>query len=445
MMKERNTQTSNQKQENSHETHHGEYTFMRQVIKESPRKIENILKKAVTILVSGIAIGAIAAITFAKVLPYFEEEEPEVKVEFPDDEYVDPSQESNGDNEGTESVGGSSDSQDIQTIICPETLTLEGFRQVYEDIVDVAEHAEKAMVIVQGVSSEVDWMNNSYENKTQISGVLVAETVLNYYILTEYRVMENVESIIVTFSDGATTMAEFVKYDPGTGLAVLKVVKKNVSEATKNRIAIATLGSSWTVKRGETVIAIGSPTGYSGSLAYGMVTSTNNVKASIDNQYHLLITDILGDSEGSGVIISLDGEIIGVMAQSFFMEKSQNVLTAISISEVKKTIEKLINDEDITYLGVVGQDISDDLSGNTGIPAGIYVNSIEEDSPAMRAGIQNGDVIVGIGNSNIKTLSQFRSGLDYYNKGDKITVSVMRRSTGDRYVQIVFDVTLGAL
>lgn len=409
-----------------------EYTFMKQVIKKPPRQTRTILKKIAGILFSGIAIGVIAAFTCAWVLPYLQNEEPDSKIEFPED------------NPGLHSNNTSNPSEG-QSTDCLDTLTLESFRKVYGEIVGVAEQCEKALVVVQGITSEVDWMNNSYENKTQISGILVAENIVNYYVLTEYRVAKDVERIVVTFYDGTSAVAEFLKHDPGTGLAVLKVAKRNVEEATENRISIATLGSSWQVKRGEVVIAVGSPTGYSGSLAYGMVTSTNNVKATIDTQYHLLTTDILGDGEGSGVLISLDGEVVGVMVQSFFVQNNQNALTAIPISEVKKVIEKLINNENLVYLGIVGQDITEKIFENTGIPKGIYVNSVEQDSPAMQAGIQNGDVIIGIEDTNIRTLQELKYALDFYKKGSKISVSVLRRSAADHYVQIVFDVTLGAL
>lgn len=440
-----------------HASQNEDYMFMKAVIKEPPRKKRRILLKILGILVSGVAVGVIAALTFVHVLPYIQPEEDLPKVEFPDDDYIDSehidsdSQNANAsnstDNEQNSEPGKNppNPSKDDGEMDCPEQLTLDGFRQVYEEIVEVAEQSEKAMVIVQGITREVDWMNNSYENKTQVSGVLVAEDSINYYVLTEYRVVEQVERIMVTFSNESIALAKFVKHDPGTGLAVLKISKNDVSEKTKGEIAVAVLGSSWTIKRGETVIAIGSPTGYSGSIAYGMVTSTNNVKATTDTQYHLLTTDILGDSEGSGVLISLDGEIVGVMVQSFSMEKNQNVLTAIPISEVKKVIENLINNEDLIYLGIVGQNITEDLSENTDIPVGVYVNAVEEDSPAMSAGIQNGDVIVGIADETIETLQQLKANLNKYEKGNKITVNALRRGAADRYVQIVFDVTVGAL
>ena len=114
------------------------------------------------------------------------------------------------------------------------------------------------------------------------------------------------------------------------------------------------------------------------------------------------------------------------------------------ISEVKGVIEKLSNNEDIIYLGVRGQDISGELAQKTGIPKGIYVNEVEEDSPAMVGGIQNGDVIVKIQGENVETLSQLRRRLDKSEVDQKIAVTAMRKGA-EGYVEIVFDVTVGAL
>ena len=119
-------------------------------------------------------------------------------------------------------------------------------------------------------------------------------------------------------------------------------------------------------------------------------------------------------------------------------------MTAIPISELKQLIEQLINNEDLIYLGVRGQDIVSDLSEKTGIPSGVYVNSVEEDSPAMEAGLQNGDVIVSVKDTKIENLPQLRKALDKYKKGDRITVTAMRKGS-EGYVEIVFDVSLGAL
>lgn len=309
---------------------------------------------------------------------------------------------------------------------------------------EMAEEPERSLVTVQGITSDVDWMNNSYENEKQISGFLVADNGKEYFVLTEYRVVEKVDRILVTFSNGATADAHFQKQDPSTGLAVLKVSKDEIDSDTRKIIKIAELGSSTVIQRGEPVLAVGSPAGYSGSIAFGMVTSTANQKSTLDNEYSLFTTDIMGDSEGSGVLVSLDGKIIGVIVQSFSMEAGKDVVTAVPISEVKGVIEKLSNNEDIIYLGVRGQDISGELAQKTGIPKGIYVNEVEEDSPAMVGGIQNGDVIVKIQGESVETLSQLRRQLDKCKVDQKIAVTAMRKGA-EGYVEIVFDVTVGAL
>ena len=287
-------------------------------------------------------------------------------------------------------------------------------------------------------------MNNSFEDEKQASGFIVADTGKEYYVLTEYRVVDTVDRILVTFCDGNTVDGHFVKQDAATGLAVIQIARNDLGKETRDAIAVGELGSASSVNQGDLVLALGSPSGYPDSVVCGRVTSTTNVKSTVDSEYHLLTTDIMGNSEGSGVLVSLDGKIVGVIAQSFSGEADTGVVTALSISDLRKLIEQLSNNEDLIYLGVRGQDISSSLSQKTGIPTGIYVNSVEEDSPAMNAGIQNGDVIVKVGNESVETLSRLRTRLDQSKKDQKIKVTAMRKGA-EGYVEIVFDVTLDAL
>ena len=116
-----------------------------------------------------------------------------------------------------------------------------------------------------------------------------------------------------------------------------------------------------------------STSGYPDSVVCGRVTSTTNVKSTVDSEYHLLTTDIMGNSEGSGVLVNLDGKIVGVIAQSFSGEADTGVVTALSISDLRKLIEQLSNNEDLIYLGVRGQDISSSLAQISGFPSGFFV------------------------------------------------------------------------
>ena len=107
--------------------------------------------------------------------------------------------------------------------------------------------------------------------------------------------------------------------------------------------------------------------GYSDSVAYGVITSVTNKISTLDTEYNLLTTDINGSGEGSGVLINLDGEIIGIIAQSYSTE-DKDIITALAVSQIKDLIESLSNDEARPYIGIKGQDVTAQISHRTGIP-----------------------------------------------------------------------------
>lgn len=406
-----------------------DYYFLREVIKEKPLDKKKAACRMGWLLASGALFGIMAAFVFAKTEPLFRGEEPTPRVSIPEDE---------------EELQEEPAQEPAEEEPAEETDALEEIRQMYRQVLDVAEEPEKAVVSVQGVSSDGDWLVSGEQMDEPISGLLAADNGKEYFVLTEYRVVANVDRILVTFADGTTVDANFQKQDPGTGLAVLKISKDDVDEETKSQIAVAELGTSLNIQRGTPVLALGSPAGYGDSIAYGMVTSVTNTKAAMDTEYHLLITDIMGDKTGSGVLVDLNGKIVGIIVQSFAIEDDKNVVTALPISELKDLIERLSNNEELIYLGVNGQDIGSELSEKTGIPKGVYVNSVGEDSPAMEAGIQSGDVIVRIGESEVTTLTQMRQALDDCQSGKRVQVAAMRKGA-EGYVEIVFDVIPGAL
>ena len=91
-----------------------------------------------------------------------------------------------------------------------------------------------------------------------------------------------------------------------------------------------------------------------------------------------------------------DGEIIGIITQSFANEDTQNLITGLSVSDSRELIRTLSGNQDIIYMGVTGTNITAEISEKKGIPKGVFVEEVEVDSPAMQVGIQNGDVIIEI-------------------------------------------------
>ena len=137
------------------------------------------------------------------------------------------------------------ESQETQVVEVPAELGLSDYKKFYQDMVEVSETASRSMVNGDAVS-RIIWtgLTNTYENQRQISGLIIARTSQEIYILTEYRGVEKVDRIQVTFWDDATVDARFQKTDPNTGLTVLKVPLGEIEETTLEQLVTAPLGSS---------------------------------------------------------------------------------------------------------------------------------------------------------------------------------------------------------
>ena len=413
------------------------YEFMKETIKAKPLDKKKLARQIGKLAGSGAVFGLAAAMVFGALAPGLlqraEERQSDREVQFQNG-----TQETEEEQEEVQE--DQEDTQTEQTTIIQE-MTPEDYQTLYSDIFATAQEAEKAIVTVNSRQNDQDWFQTPYES--QISGLLVAESGQEYYILTEYRIVENVDRIEVTFCDGTINEARFQKADSNTGVAILKVAKSEVPAETQQAIAIAPLGESYNVKQGEPVLAIGSPMGYSDSVGYGIVTSTSNTVSRVDAQYGLITTDIAGSSQGSGVIVNLDGEIIGIIAQSFASEDAQNLITGLSVSDSRELIQTLSDNQDMIYMGVTGTNITSEISEKKGIPKGVFVEEVEVDSPAMQVGIQNGDVITEINGETVETVKGYQQQLKACKAGETIDVKAMRQGT-EGYVEVSFEVTLRA-
>lgn len=414
------------------------YSFIREIVKKKPLDKRGLLRKILSLAGAAVLAGVVASFVFVWMVPVAERmvNGDSSRVSFPEDE----------EETSTSSQSVIDSSQPAQETPMPASqpeIGLEEYRQLYKDMLAVAEKPKRALVTVVGISSEMDYFNQNYENQKQISGLLAADNGQDLFILTEYRVVENVERIQVTFYDGSTVDAIYQRHDANTGLTILKVGLSELEDSTREGIELAPLGSSYGVTQGEPVMALGSPMGYSDSVAYGVITSVTNKISTLDTEYNLLTTDINGSGEGSGVLINLDGEIIGIIAQSYSTE-DKDIITALAVSQIKDLIESLSNDEARPYIGIKGQDVTAQISHRTGIPKGVLVTAVQADSPAMLAGMKEYDVVVKIGEDEISSFRQYRDRLDQLTPGQTVILTAMRRGA-EGYAEVEFEVTVGEI
>lgn len=424
------------------EKDHDKFSFINEKIKDKPLNKRRLLIHLAYIAGVAAVFGLVASLVFAFFQPKFSQmmypvQEPVVTI--PKDEME--------ETESTEESGTESTEQEATEMVevpVVDEFDIEDFQKLQNELYAVGREANKFVVTVTGVKSDTDWFNNAYESKGQASGIIIADNSKELLILTERKVISGAEEIFVTFINDVAVEAMMKKYDGNTGIAVLSVPRSSVDMDTMDAIAVAELGNSFVTPQGMLAIAVGSPLGTNYSILTGNITSTTNSISTVDMNYTVFTTDIVGSSNGSGALINAKGQVIGLVMQGYSSEGDQNTLTAISISELKTLIEMLSNNEDIPYVGLEMTTVTNDIAKEYDIPKGAYVKEVKMDSPAMAGGIQKGDVIVRMDGEPIYTVDGYETRLLDLTPGDRVKLVVERQSASG-YKQITCTVDVSTL
>ena len=422
-------------EENKRE-HSGEFSFLREKIKEKPLDKKKLLYTAGGIAAMAVLFGVVAAYTFAYFQPRAQKKlnpaQPD-QVTFPEDE------------EETAASGEEAHEEEQEPVVIQEKVGLElsDYEALFTKMSVLASECSRSLVVVTSAVSEEDWFNTMLESQSQGSGAVIADNSLEYLILTERKLVADADRISVTFRDGSIHEARIKSYDGNTGLAVLSVEKSDLSEDTKKTVSIAVLGNSNMLQNGAPIIAAGSPMEYGNETAFGNITSQGNYVHTNDANYKILTTDIIGNRNGSGVLLNMKGEIVGIISQDRSSENNGNTIVAFAVSDLKGVIEKLSNGGEMAYMGIRGVDVTPTIAESSGMPRGVYVE-VTMDSPAMLAGIQNGDIITAVNNEPVENMKAIQNIMLDFEPEQALNLTVMRQGK-DEYVELKYVVTLGKL
>lgn len=413
-----------------------EFSFVKEKIKRQRFYQNRVFRRVVLQIALGAVCGAVACFTFVVLHPWMDEkfgEEEKKEIVFPSE-----------DEEEKEPAAEPEEPAEPVVITEKQELEIEDYRKLYGKLRAVALESEKCLVTVTAASSDMDWFNETYESQKQLSGLLVGNNGVELLILTVYSEVSSANELQVMFADKSVLNAVLKNHDVVTDLAVLSVNLADVQESTMESIRMAELGSSKSLRAGEPVIAVGSPAGTAGSVIYGNLTAGGFSMSVIDGEYDLLITDMNRTGDGSGVLLNLDGQVIGLIEHRYLNPNNKNVLTAYSISDMKDVIEHLSNSQDLVYIGVMGENVTEEIAQAVNLPKGVYITGVEMDSPAMNAGLQQGDVITVISGQEIESVSQIQEMLLKFSKEQEIQVNVMRQGK-EGYKEISCKVVLNCL
>ena len=258
------------------------------------------------------------------------------------------------------------------------------------------------------------------------SGFIIRE---DGYILTNYHVIEDSSSITVTTFDNKTYDAEIVGYDTSNDIAVLKIDAKGLQPVK--------MGSSDSLRVGDTVITIGNPLGeLTFSLTQGVVSALNReVTFSSGTTMALIQTDAAINSGNSGgPLFNMNGEVVGITNAKFSSRGSSssasidNIGFAIPIDRVRGIVDSIIDKGYISkpFIGVSVASVNSELQ-SFGIPQGAVVKAVNEDSPAEKAGLQINDVITSANGKAITSSSDLVNAVSACSPGDELALTVYRQ------------------
>lgn len=315
------------------------------------------------------------------------------------------------------------------------------------DGLTIPEAVDKVMPAVVGISSEFEipgsinaggWFFGQQQTQTQTGTATGTGIIMTSdgYIITNAHVINDdnygiAKSVSVLLSDKTEYEATIKGFDEDTDIAVLKVDASNLTAAE--------FGSSDELKVGELVIAIGNPLGFElfGSVTCGIVSALNREVTINDKQMSLIQTDAaINAGNSGGPLVNSYGQVIGInsakMSTTYNSTESASIEGlgfAIPMTQAQTIIDDLINYGYVKgrpQIGISVSNVDEYTASLYNMPIGAYVRSVTPGGAADQAGIQTGDIIIGVNGESVSNDEELNKEKDKHNAGETITLKVSR-------------------
>lgn len=291
---------------------------------------------------------------------------------------------------------------------------------------EIAKQVGPAVVGVSSISTTqvqdvfgFGWpFSTEQEQESMGSGIIFNQ---DGYIVTNYHVIKGSQQIKVILKNGKEVKAKVINYDSAADIAVIKMTEK------VDIPGIAEFGDSDVLEVGEPAVAIGNPLGKDllGTVTAGVISATNREIEIEGRKLKLIQTDAaINPGNSGGPLINSKGQVIGINTVKMTEYAVEGLGFAIPINDVKPKIQELLTPR--LKIGIKGREITSDLSKKYDLPIGVYVLSVEDFSPAQRAGIQSYDVIMKFAGEKVKTVDEINKIKNKYKAGDEVNVEISR-------------------
>ncbi|MBI5272527.1 MAG: DegQ family serine endoprotease [Chlamydiia bacterium] len=267
------------------------------------------------------------------------------------------------------------------------------------------------------------------------SGFLISS---DGFIVTNNHVIKDAKNITVTLNDGREYPAIVKGSDARTDLALLKIDEKN--------LPYLTFGDSDNLKIGEWVVAIGNPFGIGATLTVGVVSAKGRQDLGIASYEDFIQTDAaINPGNSGGPLLNLQGQIIGVNTAIFTRSGGyMGIGLAIPSYMANNVIDQILNTGTVTraYLGVILQPVDKELADALSLDTqeGVLISDVVKGSPASKAGLQPGDILLQYNGKPVKTVAKLRNEIAMMSPGKDVPLQLLRN-----HKKLTLTITLGSL
>jgi len=343
------------------------------------------------------------------------------------------------------------------SLVCVQSISAEteqtksylGLKALSDSIADIAERVGPAVVNIDTVrmvttqfpsfkdpiferffGREFEEFRRTIPQKGTGSGFIINQ---EGYILTNEHVVRKADKIKITLSDGREFDGEVIGSDVTSDMAIVKI--------KADHLPTVTLGNSDELRVGEIVIAIGNPYGLQQTVTMGVVSAKGrSIPTGIEGHVYrnFIQTDTaINPGNSGGPLLNIKGEVVGI--NTAIIPYAQGIGFAIPINMAKRNIDDLINLGKVrrSWLGVYIQEVTPEIAKQFGLPEdakGVLVGDVVEDSPAEKAGIKRGDIIVRVNDEEVNSPGELQDKIRDIDIDEKAIIEIMRDGKATRFI-----------
>ena len=327
----------------------------------------------------------------------------------------------------------------------------------------VTEVAKDAMPSVVAITNMMRYQENGFsifgeiQRETELpasgSGVIVGQNDTELLIATNNHVIQDSNSLTVSFIDDSTATAQVKGTDVTVDLALVSVKLSDISPETREKIKAVQIGSSDEMEVGDQVVAIGNALGYGQSVTTGIISAKNrDVQTKDGVSKGLIQTDAaINPGNSGGALLNMNGELIGINVAKYSDTTVEGMGYSIPSKKVKEIVEGLskrttrakVSQEEKGYIGIQGKTVDSSISEAYNMPQGIYIFKLLTGEGIDNSALQEKDIITKFDGQSVASLEELSGLLSRYKAGEKVEVTVQRLSGKGEYEEKTVSVTLG--